>query len=359
MRLFSRIVAIGVVVGASALVGPSPTQAGRGDDDTSPIDVESLHCVLDASLGQWPKHTDDFYVARLRAFDAALQWAPHWPTALDAKAVSQMRLGRLEAAHQTLQHRLSVAPDAYRSHTNLGTLYTIQGRWDEALKHVDRALELEPEADGGRERVHRQLVVFMQRVEFDPEIGRTANFLGIRFEGVDRLSGSPEAFAAAGQTPEVLDALLYMIIAYPGSNEGLAELYLALGEALSLYGEVGLAYSAFRRATEQGHSRSEQLRAWQADISASMRARHVAGGGDEGTYVGVGKRYVERRVRALRAWTAYSGWERRAVRRGLKVWTEAGLDTTYQKMRKIRPQCGTLRVIDAAEPESAPAPGSP
>ncbi len=340
-----RHVRLAIAAGLLCTVRPQTTDACGWDYETYHAEAESLPCVHDATLGLWPRHTEEYDRARIDAFDTALSWAPHWTEALDAKALSQIRLGELEAAEQTLQHRLEVAPDAYGSHANLGTLYTFTGDWGRALQHIDRAMEIEPQAHFGREKVHRQLVAFMQRVAADPDVGKTENFLGITFEDDGRIKGSPEAFEAAGLGPQTFDALVSMITVYGG--EGLPELYLALGEALSLHGDLRLAYTAYKRAEELGHPRKADLVRWQAAALEALEAARADNA--DGEYVGIDAAYRKTRREARRLRKTYARWERKAIRMGLAVWTRDGLDAIYTKMNESRPRCRAPAVIDGVK----------
>jgi tetratricopeptide (TPR) repeat protein len=169
-----RLAAIGSVV-AALLLPRSDAAACGWDWETYHAEAKSLPCVHDALLGFWPKHVDEYHQARIEAADHALRWLPNWTEGLDAKGLSLLHLGRLEQAEAVMKQRHAIAPDAYPSHANLGTLYTFSGEFARALEHIDASMAIEPEAHFGRETYHRALVVFLERVAADPEIARREN----------------------------------------------------------------------------------------------------------------------------------------------------------------------------------------
>src|SRR5262249_26082535 len=160
----------------------------------------------------------------------ALALAPGWLEALDMRAIALLKAGRLDEAEKTMRERLRLAPEAYPSHANLGTLYTFTGDYDKALEHIDRAMAKEPKAHFGREKYHRQLVVYLKEVKADPSVRTQHSFIGP--DVGDRVSGSAERFAKAGMEDSVFDALVAMIAVYGAKD--LPDIYYAAGDALAL-----------------------------------------------------------------------------------------------------------------------------
>src|SRR5690606_3996092 len=169
---------------------PAPADACGWDYETYQAEAKSLPCVYDALLGFWPAHDPSYHQQRIAAFDYAAAWYPDWTPGLDARGISYMKLGQLDAARVPMTARLELTPDAYPAHANLGTLFTFAAQFEEALLHIDRAMKIEPEAHFGREKYHRSLVVFLQRVAADPELAKRENFLGFELTKQQRLHGS-------------------------------------------------------------------------------------------------------------------------------------------------------------------------
>jgi len=82
----------------------------------------------------WPsKDPIGFFNQSIQAFDSALELDPESPNAWHGKGVTLTRLGR------------------YKESQNLGTAEEITGLYDEALKSINRAIEIDPNTPGAQE----------------------------------------------------------------------------------------------------------------------------------------------------------------------------------------------------------------
>ena len=340
---------------AVASTAAPPASACGWDYETYHAEAKSMPCVFDALLGYWPKHTDAYHEQRVQAFDHALAWMPHWTRGLDAKGISLLKLDRLSEAERVMKQRLSVAPDAYASHANLGTLYTFTGDFDAALVHIDRAMAIEPQAHFGREKYHRALVAYLQRGQTDPSVLTSETFVGVTPTARQRERGSKRMYAELGLEDDAIDALVAMLTVY-GADE-LAEVYFALGELLALRGHRRLAYTAYRRAKELGHPRKSTAKRNMDRLHKVLRDEYYsdrAGDGDRGRgessrhnrYRGIGQKYGSERGSAKALQRNYAAWEEAQLAEGLPVWTMDGLDSIYAHMNGLRRRCKTPRLID-------------
>ena len=359
----TRLALTGAIVLGSAAVSPAPVRACGWDYETYHAEARSMPCVFDALMGYWPKHTDAYHERRLEAFALGLAWMPDWTEALDAQGISLLKLGRLPEAEVVMKHRLRVAPDAYASHANLGTLFTFTGAYDDALRHIDRAMAIEPAAHFGREQYHRDLVDYLRRGKADPKVFTTETFVGIAPTPNQRAQGSKALWTRLGVKDDAVDALVAMLTVY-GADE-LAEVYFALGELLATRGNRRLAYTAYRRAKELGHPRKATAKRAMADIDAALRKSFYKGTGSDGyrrgfgpvhrqdIYRGIGRKYPHERGEAKKLQREYAAWETGQLAKGLPVWTQAGLDKIYAHMHDVRRRCKAPRIID--DPLAPPA----
>lgn len=345
---------------ALALAGPTePTaHACVWDYETYHAEAESLPCVLDAILGFWPKHTDRYHEVRLEATEHALRWVPGWAEGLDAKGVSLMKLGRMEQAEAVMKQRHALDPDAYPGHANLGTLYTFTGDYEPALTHIDRAMAIEPKAHFGREKYHRALVAFLQRVKADPSVAKSENFLGVTLTDEQRLGGSKEVFDGLGLDEDAFDALVSMITVYGAEEVG--ELYLTLGELLAARGHRRLAYSAYARAKGLLHPRRRELDRWMQALDDAIfeqfkkdaKAGKIESANDPedlargDNYEGIKSLYSGRRRRARGFRKDYEKWEQQQLKKGLPIWTREGLDQIYAHMQRVSNRCASPGLIE-------------
>lgn len=361
-RIRRRLVA--AFASLAALVAPAEVEACPWYYETYHAEANALPCVLDTLVGNWPRHTPEFYAAQAEAFDYALAWAPYWTDGLDARGVVSMRQGQLDRAREAMTLRHEVAPTAYASHANLGTLYTFTGDHEAAMRHIDEALAKEPKAHFGREKYHRALVEFLAAAETDPAVLTTRNFLGVEVSADDRAKGSLQRFRERGLEEEAIDALVSMITAY-GAEE-MAEVYLALGELLSLRGHPRLAWTAYQRAIELKHPRKRELLRWKQQLEARLRREFVDSGkarewrelpaGEDPAhyYRGPNRYYALNRRKSTELRAKYEAWEREQLRAGLPIWGEAGMKAVYAHMAALRYRCATPKVIaDPAAPEAA------
>src|SRR5690606_18294299 len=109
-----------------------------------------------------------------------------------------------------------------------------------------------------------------------------------------RTHGSKALYQPLGLDDDAFDALVSMITVY--GADGLAEIYLTLGELLAARGHPRLAYTAYRRARELGHVRGDELRRWMKKLDAQLKDERRKGRSadrdhDRGGYRGIGERY--------------------------------------------------------------------
>jgi tetratricopeptide (TPR) repeat protein len=80
----------------------------------------------------------------LEAAEAATRLDPDSPTNLNMLARMQQHCADSEAAVQTTERLLELAPDWNRAHFRAGWVYTQQERWPLAERHYRKALEIDP-----------------------------------------------------------------------------------------------------------------------------------------------------------------------------------------------------------------------
>lgn len=364
--LARKLAALGPALAALALSDSAP--ACGWSWETYAAEAKSLPCVHDTLVGYFPRHADAYHRAVIDAVGYATSWAPGFTAGLDAKGLSLMHLGELERARSVMLKRLEVAPNAYPSHANLGTLYTFTGEYEKALVHVDRAMALEPKAHFGREKYHRQLVEYLRDAKADPSVRLTRNFLGVSPTPVDRTQGNKARYEKAGYEDDAIDALVSMIAVY-GAEE-LADLYLTLGELLALRGYPKLAFTAYKRASELKHPREKDLGIWRSLVLSAIKGpptepRRRAPGPDgldlfeerPGGHYGIAEFYAAKRRESDFMRAEFVRWEERQIRKGLAVWTRAGVETIYKRMNEVRARCPVPSIIEA-EREDAPDAGA-
>ncbi len=333
MKLARGLVALGVACGV-ALTLARPAAACIQDDETYVAEAKSMPCILDALTGAYPEHGPEFYQARLQAADAALAVSPHWLEGLDMKGVALLRTGRLAEAETVMLERARIAPDAYASHANLGTLYTFTGDYDKALAHVDAALAKDPQAHFGREKYHRMLIVYLAAAKADPNVRKQRSFLVAKDLTVGQRFRAEGGLASASLDDSAIDAVIAMITVY--GAKALADVYYAAGDVLALRGKKLLAWTAYQRAIELGHPRAAELKAWNDGLAKSITTPAAT----------TPKIYADQIAFARILAHQYGEWERAQIRGGLAVWTPSGLAALYAFQNEARRRCTAPGLAD-------------
>lgn len=322
------------------------------NDEVWLAEAKTLPCFSDVILNTYPRHTARFHGLRLRAATIALTVDPHSLWALDMAGVAQIHLRKLPAAEKTLLHRLEVAPGAYATHANLGTLYTFTGQWDLALANIDVAMKIEPQAHFGREKYHRAFVVFLSKLAKEPGKHETENFLGIPVTDEDRKKGSPERFDAVvtprGFGRDAFDAIDAMVTVYGASDN--PHLFAAAGDLLALYGKHALASAAYTRALKLKHPAPKAIADAKTVAWKVVMDHFVPAFPGESPTPPESKTYEAAGVSP----PTFAD-EEAELDKGLAVWTAAGLEALYAKEAKRGRACpvgSTLHEPPAAAPSA-------
>lgn len=315
--------AVGLVVSTASLRTPSGCP---WNDEMWLAEAKTLPCFSDVVLNTYPRHTARFQGLRLRAATIALTVDPHSLWALDMAAVAQIHLRKLPAAEKTLLHRLEVAPGAYETYANLGTLYTFTGQWDLALLNIDAAMKVEPKAHFGREKYHRAFVVFLSKLAKEPGKHEAENFLGVPVTDDDRKKGSPERFDAV-MTPhgfgrDAFDAIDAMVTVYGAGDN--PHLLAAAGDLLALYGKHALASAAYTRALKLKHPAPKAIESAKAVAWKVVTDHFVPAYPGEMPTPPESKTYE-----AAGASPPTFADEEAQLDKGLAVWTANGLEALY------------------------------
>lgn len=239
------------------------------DSDTLDTELRGLPEAFDLVVGRWHRHGDAYYEARVdRLAGRSDLGLPDF----DDLAVAYERLDRRDEAIATMEAKaeaLDASPDEehlYRYHANLGTFHAHAGRYDEALRELERAVEINPDAHFGREEFQILLIRYVREAQDRPRTWESHGFLGhfgypLRprwfYDRPDAPEDAwPEGARAAPSWDEAHEAVAGMLRF--GGLEG-PELYRSLGDLYLSAGHLNLAWWAYGRAIERGHPASETL----------------------------------------------------------------------------------------------------
>lgn len=329
----------------------TPVAACMWDYDTLRDEQRGLPTVAAILAGKWEKHSPYFYEQRVERMWDHLAERPNNLDAIDNLAVALEKLGRVDEAIETLEPVVADHPDRYTAHANLGTFYLhrfIEHRdradLDRGIKHIGRALEINPEAHFGREEYQLQLAKYVRASLDDPAVLDQGSFVIELLTG-DRRGYEPATQPAdwqermriqrvAGRRDEstmndAIEGIVGMIRFGTGTSP---HLYYALGDLLAARGDKHLAAWAYLRALEFDHPRPEQVR---EAIDQTIGPINYETGIEEI------KAELEVAKADAAAWVAaYQAYEDALVRDGVDVTDEANYAAFYAEHGEARAEPG-------------------
>ncbi|MBA2116520.1 hypothetical protein [Bremerella alba] len=144
---------------ALALAFPCACFACLWDEDTLEMERQQYPEVHELIAGHFVRHSDAYYQWRIgdRTTKSVDQ---RTPDDYNDIAVAYDKLGQHDKAIETIREKMDRWPDEnlYESQANLGTFLIHSGKFDDGLVHIQRAIEINPDAHFGRE-IYQQLLV--------------------------------------------------------------------------------------------------------------------------------------------------------------------------------------------------------
>lgn len=146
------------------LLAPTPLPACFWDYDTLQMERQRFPYAQELIAGHFLRHSEAYYQWRVQ--DRSVKPSAERTLAdYDDLAVAYEKLGEHDRAIEVIQDKMARWPDAgrYESEANLGTFLIHAGRYEEGLEHIQRAIEINPEAHFGREVYQKLLVKYVIR----------------------------------------------------------------------------------------------------------------------------------------------------------------------------------------------------
>lgn len=128
------------------------------DWDTLQMEKRDFPSVHELIVGKFLRHSSSFYKWRIADRVEKLKIYPDSLELYNDLAWAHDKLGDHQRAIQLMLIKDSLKPGIYETHANLGTSYIHAGELELGLKHIKKAIEINPEAHFGRE-VYQQYVV--------------------------------------------------------------------------------------------------------------------------------------------------------------------------------------------------------
>jgi tetratricopeptide (TPR) repeat protein len=117
--------------------------------------------VVEMISGKFLRHSPEFYAWRIKDRTEKLKTDPSRLDWYDDLAVAYSKTGNQKKAIEIIEQKDKLQPGLYETEANWGTFLLFDGQWEEALKHVNKALEINPNAHFGREKYQALLIEYV------------------------------------------------------------------------------------------------------------------------------------------------------------------------------------------------------
>lgn len=246
------------------------------DSDTVANELRGVPEAYELIMGRWHRHSEAYYRHRIETLPGRLERSPDDLGAYDDLAVAYERLKDRATAIQVIQKKaaaLKRRPDRdheYRYHANLGTFLAHDGRFEEAIPELEKAVAIHPDAHFGRERFQIDWIRYFPEARKNPALIREHNFLSWSGYQIGYLSNPIAAMSfttpwpsgkrpAANATWDEAYVAVSSILRW-GGGEG-ADVYRVLGDIHLLRDGMNLAWLSYQRALEKGHPAKDRIEA--------------------------------------------------------------------------------------------------
>ena len=131
------------------------------DRDTLWMEDQKFPEALELISGKFQRHSPVYYPWRGREVVKQLKEDPKNLALFDDLSVAHEKLGNHDKAIAVAKTALKLDPERYESHANIGTFYIHKGEYKKGLKHLKKAIKINPNAHFGREKYQIFLVEYI------------------------------------------------------------------------------------------------------------------------------------------------------------------------------------------------------
>ena len=201
VKLFTQFT-LALCLGANT--GANTAHACLWDSDTLQQERSRFPSTLELIVGNFLRHSPEFYRWRVQQRQAALAAGDRRPEHYDDLGVAQDKLGNSLSAIDWMNRKEDLFPGRYETYANLGTFHIHAGNLKTGAEWIRKALELNPDAHFGREKHQLLLVEFLLEGSPDAKEDTSgiapmgfARFLAQRKASQQTPAGEPSAEALA------------------------------------------------------------------------------------------------------------------------------------------------------------------
>jgi len=145
-----------------SMIVPIPVLACLWDSQTRFVEKSQFPIVNDLITGNFARHSSPYYEWRIQD-RLAIREEDRIPEDYNDIAVAYDKLGQQDKAINFIRDKIERWPEEnrYESEANLGTFYIHSGEYEKGLSHIEKAIEINPEAHFGREIYQKLLVEYV------------------------------------------------------------------------------------------------------------------------------------------------------------------------------------------------------
>ncbi|MGK7900975.1 MAG: hypothetical protein AB4352_06085 [Hormoscilla sp.] len=138
-----------------------PAFACIWDQDTIAMERKRFPGTLELITGKFLRHSQEFYEWRIQDRLQKLSRDRNNLNYYDDLAVAYDKTGQHQKAIETMLAKSKLKSGLYETEANLGTFYIHGGQLQKGVEHIDRAIQINPNAHFGREVYQKHLVNYV------------------------------------------------------------------------------------------------------------------------------------------------------------------------------------------------------
>ena len=152
----------------TVLLLPASVIACLWDKDTLEMERQKVPSALEVITGKFLRHSDAYYHWRIKDRESRLEELNIDAFLKTDLAVAYFKLGDIDRAIEIQLEVEEKNPGQYESYANLATFYIESGQYDEGIKFVEKAMEINADAHFGRAIYQKLLAMYLKlRIEED------------------------------------------------------------------------------------------------------------------------------------------------------------------------------------------------
>jgi tetratricopeptide (TPR) repeat protein len=131
------------------------------DYDTIAMESQKMPEARELISGYFLRHSPEFYYWRIKDRESKIKNGEDKPSYYDDIAWAFSKIERQDEALSWIEKKEQKWPGLYETYANWGTVLLFKGEWEQGLKHLKKAIAINPDAHFGREIFQIMLVEYV------------------------------------------------------------------------------------------------------------------------------------------------------------------------------------------------------